>query len=104
MFSSPYAERRWQREQEAAARVEKERAEKERTELERAEKERAEKERTELERAEKEKSAQQPAPQEPADGSISVQDLIKREGGHKRPRRRRALWDPRDYDELDGND
>ena len=103
-FSSPYAERRWQREQEAAARVEKERAEKERTELERAEKERAEKERTELERAEKEKSAQQPAPQEPADGSISVQDLIKREGGHKRPRRRRALWDPRDYDELDGND
>ena len=48
-------------------------------------------------------SQQQPAA-EPADEAISVQDLIKREGGHARPRRRRALWDPRDYDELDGDD
>ncbi|WJY98796.1 Membrane protein YdfJ [Corynebacterium hansenii] len=39
-----------------------------------------------------------------ADESISVQDLIKREGGHSRPRRRRALWDPRDYDEIDRDD
>ena len=47
---------------------------------------------------------QQQSAAEPADESISVQDLIKREGGHARPRRRRALWDPRDYDETDGAD
>ena len=38
------------------------------------------------------------------DEAISVHDLIRREGGRSRPRRRRALWDPRDYDELDGDD
>lgn len=53
----------------------------------------------------------QPRPDEPADDadpdedtSISVQELIAREGGHNRPRRRRALWDPRDYDEDDEDD
>ena len=38
------------------------------------------------------------------DGTISVQDLINRVGGPSRPRRRRALWNPVDYDEPeDGN-
>lgn len=104
-FSSLYAERRLKREQEIAARAKREAEQK----------------------AAAERNAQQPAAQSrpgaevaPIDGqtldqpaaqigddddeAISVHDLIKREGGRSRPRRRRALWDPRDYDELDGDD
>ena len=101
-FSSPYAERRLKREEERAARLKREAEEKE-------EKAAAERNAQRVswppqQPVEPTKPAEPTEPTEPADDSISVQDLIKREGGRSRPRRRRALWDPRDYDELDGDD